>query len=182
MAKLYLVRHGKAKAGWDSGYDPGLDELGRQQARAAAEILAPLGPLPIVTSPMARTRETSLALGETWGRTPRIEERVSEIPSPTLDLAARTEWLIRVMGDRWLNLESELQRWRNGVIEALLEIDEDTVIFSHFIAINAAVGKAKGDDRVVVFLPDNGSITIIETGTAGLAVLRYGSEAATFIG
>jgi len=182
MAKLYLVRHGKAQTGWDNDYDSGLDELGRQQARAAAAILAPLGPLPIVTSPMARTRETSLPLAETWGLTPRIEERVSEIPSPTLDLTARTAWLIRVMGDRWSNLGAALQRWRKGVIEALLEIDGDTVIFSHFIAINVTAGEATGDDRVVVFLPDNGSITIIETGAAGLAVLRYGSEAATIIG
>lgn len=182
MAKLYLVRHGKAKAGWDSDHDPGLDDLGRRQARAAAEILAPLGPLPIVTSPMARARETAQALCEVWGRSPRLEKRVSEIHSPALDLAARTEWLIRVMGDRWSNLEPELQRWRDGVVEALREIEEDAVIFSHFIAINAAAGKAAGDDRVVVFLPDNGSITTIETGAAGLAVLRYGEEAATFIG
>ena len=182
MAKLYLVRHGKAKAGWDSDHDPGLDELGLRQARATAEILAPLGPLPIVTSPMARTRETSAALEDIWGRPPRIEQRVSEIPSPNLDLAARTEWLIRVMGDRWSNLGAELQRWRKGVIKALLEIDGDTVIFSHFIAINVTAGEATGDDRVVVFLPDNGSITIIETAAGGLAVVSYGSEAATFIG
>ena len=29
------------------------------------------------------------------------------------------------------------------------------VVFSHFIAINAAVGYATGDDRVVSFRPDN---------------------------
>jgi broad specificity phosphatase PhoE len=131
---------------------------------------------------MSRTRETSLALCEAWGSTPRIEERVSEIPSPDLDPTARTEWLMRVMGDRWSNLEPELQRWRDGVIEALREFEEDTVIFSHFIAINVAAGNAIGDDRVVVFLPDNGSITIVETGAAGLTVLRYGSEASTLIG
>jgi len=33
---LYLVRHGRAAAGWDTAIDPPLDELGREQAAATA--------------------------------------------------------------------------------------------------------------------------------------------------
>jgi broad specificity phosphatase PhoE len=42
MATLFLVRHGRAAAGFDGHHDPGLDELGRIQAHSAATILAPL--------------------------------------------------------------------------------------------------------------------------------------------
>jgi broad specificity phosphatase PhoE len=55
----------------------------------------------------------------------------------------------------------------------------DCVVFSHFIAINAAVGHATGDDRVVSFRPDNCSITIMETGINTLTLLERGVEAIT---
>jgi broad specificity phosphatase PhoE len=55
----------------------------------------------------------------------------------------------------------------------------DCVVFSHFIAINAAVGHATGDDRVVSFRPANCSITIMETGINTLTLLERGVEAIT---
>ncbi len=58
MATLYLVRHGKASSGWGLEKDPGLDDLGRIQAKAAARTLASLGPLAIITSPQKRAWET----------------------------------------------------------------------------------------------------------------------------
>ena len=59
MSRLVLVRHGRAAAGWDADADPGLDATGREQADAVAAALAPEGPLPVVVSPMRRTRETA---------------------------------------------------------------------------------------------------------------------------
>jgi broad specificity phosphatase PhoE len=43
MPTLYLVRHGRAAARYDEDHDPGLDDIGRRQAQAAADRLAPLG-------------------------------------------------------------------------------------------------------------------------------------------
>ena len=88
MATLFLVRHGRAAAGFDGHLDPGLDDLGRMQAHSAAAILAPLGPLAIYSSPLARARETAIPLSQRWGIEPVIEHRVAEIPSPTDDLRA----------------------------------------------------------------------------------------------
>ncbi|HBM88422.1 MAG TPA: histidine phosphatase family protein, partial [Rhodobiaceae bacterium] len=55
----------------------------------------------------------------------------------------------------------------------------DTVIFSHFIAINAAVGHALDDPRVICFRPDNCSVTVFETQGDKLSVLEQGNEAET---
>ena len=74
MAKLYLIRHGKVTAGWGMEKDPGLDDLGHAQAKAAALTLAPLGPLPIITSPLTRTRESALPLAEIWDIEPQVEK------------------------------------------------------------------------------------------------------------
>jgi len=59
MAKLYLVRHGQAAASWGEDPDPGLNALGHGQAARMAAALAALGPMPIMISPLRRTRETA---------------------------------------------------------------------------------------------------------------------------
>ena len=112
MAKIYMVRHGKAAAGFDGHADPGLDDLGRAQAEATAAMLADLGPLPIYSSPLARARETAVPLAERWSSEVIIEPRVAEIPSPTEDLAERAAWLRQAMAGSWSALDESLQAWR----------------------------------------------------------------------
>ena len=181
MAKLYLVRHGKATAGWGMEKDPGLDDLGHAQAKTAALALAPLGPLPIITSPLNRTRETSYPLCEIWQVEARVEPRVGEIRFPSETPADRVQRLKEVMVDRWPNLDRRLRQWRQEVIEALTSVDTDTVVFTHYIAINTAVGYATEDNRVVCFSPDNASITVMETNGNTLMLLERGLEADTSI-
>lgn len=178
MARIYLVRHGKAAAGFDGHLDPGLDETGAREAREAAQVLAPLGPLALLSSPLARAMETAAPLAALWERDPQIEDRVAEIPSPAEDLAARSQWLRKVMAGRWADVP-ELADWRRRLVDCLHELREDTVIFSHFIAINVAVGEATADDRVVCFRPNNGSITLIETDGHALSVVELGGQADT---
>jgi broad specificity phosphatase PhoE len=182
MARLYLVRHGKAATGWDGDLDPGLDAVGRTQAAAMCEALAPLGPLPILVSPMRRTRETAAALEACWNAKALLEPTVSEIPSPTADLKERRVWLTRAMAGRWRDLGAGLTRWRQGVVDRLLAIPEDSVVVSHFIAINVAVGHALGDDRVTCFRPDNGSRTVLEVANGTLRLVSLGEEAVTEAG
>ena len=179
MVRIYLVRHGKAAASWAEDFDPGLDSLGKAQAKATAKALAHLGPLHVMASPLLRAKETAKPLAEIWDCTPRIEERVGEIPSPTTDLTGRAQWLQRVMGESWSNLGEDLHAWRQDVIDVLLGLDGDSVVFTHFIAINVVVGAATGDDRVVSFWPDNGSITIVESDGSSLRLIERGDEPVT---
>jgi broad specificity phosphatase PhoE len=78
---------------WGMEKDPGLDDRGRAQARATALTLAPLGPLPIITSPLARTREISKPLIEIWQIEARVEPRAGEIRFPSETPADRVHWL-----------------------------------------------------------------------------------------
>jgi broad specificity phosphatase PhoE len=181
MATLFLVRHGRAAASFDSHADPGLDELGRTQAIHTASILAPLGPLAIYSSPLARARETALPLSQRWGVDAVIEHRVAEIPSPMTDLAQRGEWLRGVMQGRWRTLPGDLQQWRQALIDRLVDIKEDSVVFCHYVAINVAVGAATSDDRLVCFRPDNGSITRIASGDGRLRLIELGRESETLV-
>jgi broad specificity phosphatase PhoE len=177
--RLILVRHGKAAAGWDTDMDPGLDDLGHAQAAAVARDLVGKGPLDLVVSPLRRTRETVAPLEAAWGREARVEPRVAEIPSDEPDLAARGLWLRSIMIKEWSDLSPDLQRWRQGVIDALVSLPRDTVVVSHFIAINVAVGAAIGDPRVVHFQPDNCSATFLDVVDGRLVLVERGQEAQT---
>ncbi|MEQ8745220.1 histidine phosphatase family protein [Pyruvatibacter sp.] len=193
MARIYMIRHGKAAAGWAADPDPGLDAEGQAQAEAVAEHLGPAlsekaGPLPVLTSPLKRCRETSIPLARMWSLVPVVEPLVSEIPSPTDDLEARGAWLRRIMPGTWADIAKDqtsgtvdFTGWRDALVQRLQRIEQDTVIFSHFIAINAAVGAAKGNDSVVVFRPDNCSVTQLETSSDGLHVVSLGREADTVV-
>jgi broad specificity phosphatase PhoE len=181
MATIFLVRHGRAAAGFDSHTDPGLDALGLTQANAVAALLAPAGPLPIYSSPLARAWQTALPLSERWAVEPVVEHRVSEIPTPVDDLARRAVWLRDAMAGRWRQLPGELQRWRSELIDCLLQIREDSVVFCHFIAINVAVGAALADDRLVCFRPDNASVTRLANNDRQLRVIELGREGETRI-
>ncbi|MGX1196585.1 histidine phosphatase family protein [Parvibaculum sp. MBR-TMA-1.3b-4.2] len=193
MPTIYMIRHGEAAAGWNADADPGLSELGRSQAEAVADEIEARagGRLPILTSPLKRCRETSMPLAARWNHDPAVEPRVAEIPSPIDDLESRGEWLRKIMAGTWaeavageghgghLSKNVDLLAWRQGVANALLELPGDTVIFSHFIAINVAAGIAMEDDRLVTFKPDNCSVTVFETGGGTLRLIEKGREAVT---
>ena len=176
---LLLVRHGKAAAGWGDDPDPGLDDEGRAQAEAVAERLANVGPLPIVVSPLRRTLETAAPLAARWGVEPRVDPAVGEIRSPTDDVAERSAWLRQAMAGTWADLGEEQAAWRRSVVDALLALEGDAVVVTHFVAINAAVGHALGDDRVVCFTPGNGSVTMLRVSKGALHVLSFGDQAVT---
>jgi len=157
--------------------DPGLDALGKSQAHEVAARLQPLGPLAILSSPLSRARETAAPLAQNWSRQPLIEPAVAEIPSPTDNLEDRIAWLRQFMAGSWRSATPSLAAWRENAIGVLASRAEDTVVFSHYVAINVAVGAAAGDDRVVVFSPDNCSVTVFDVKGGRLSLVEKGHEA-----
>ncbi|MCC6921134.1 MAG: histidine phosphatase family protein [Alphaproteobacteria bacterium] len=181
MARLYLVRHGQAASTWAEAHDPGLSPLGREEAEAAARALAPKGPLAILSSPLARARETAAPLERLWETHARIEPGVAEVPSPDIPLDQRGDWLRAIMAGAWSAADAPRRAWKDSVVACLVAQRADCAIFSHFVAINVAVGAALDDDTVVHFSPGNGSITVLETDGRRLTLIEKGREAATVV-
>lgn len=181
MPMIYLVRHGEAVASFAGHADPGLSERGEREAALAAEQLAHLSSAQLLSSPLRRAQETARVLSKRLGKAPQIEPRVAEIPSPTADLEERARWLGGIMAGAWTDLPADLQAFRQGIIDCLCEQPTDTIIFSHFVAINLAVGAATDDPQMVVFRPANASITQIEVKSGRLSLVELGNEGQTTI-
>jgi broad specificity phosphatase PhoE len=176
MARLYLVRHGEAAAGFGEHDDPGLSEKGKAQAEASAQTLHRLGLRDSISSPLLRCQETAAPFIKLSGRPFRIEETVAEIPTPAAHAANRQVWLRGVMAGNWAD-QPDFDPWRERMLRTLAAQKSDLVVFSHFVAINVAVGHATGNDKVVNFSPANGSITVLETDGANLKFVSFGTEA-----
>ena len=181
MATVYFVRHGEAAAGFGAHHNPGLSQFGNEQALATAKHLAPLGPLPIYSSPLRRTTETATHLATIWEVPIAIEARIAEIPSPIEDLTDRSKWLAKVMAGSWHDLTPNLKTWRIDLLECVLTAANDCVMFSHFIAINLLVGAANDDAAIICFRPANASITRFANDDGVLRVLGLGEQAQTHI-
>jgi broad specificity phosphatase PhoE len=182
VTRVYLVRHGRAAAGWDLDSDPDLDEFGWRQAYAAAEVLAPFGPCEILSSPLLRCRSTAIPTAASWGVEPVIEPAVTEIPSPDgVAMSDRASWLRVVTKGTWTALGPRYTTYRDQVVARVAACTNDTVIFSHFVAINAVIGACLEDDRVVIRSLDNCSVTVVEISAEGIVLVETGHEADTLI-
>ncbi|MGA0863255.1 MAG: histidine phosphatase family protein [Ilumatobacteraceae bacterium] len=187
MTRLHLVRHGRAAAGWNVDPDPPLDDQGRAQALSVAQSLSGLTTRTVLSSPLLRCQQTAFPLAASWGVEVRIEPGVAEIPSPEgFTVESRGEWLREVMAGTWTQAAEksgvQYSRYCESVAETLRAVGGDAVVFSHYIAINAAIGHALGDDRVVVAQLDNCSVTVIDVRPDGtLELVEIGGQADTVV-
>jgi broad specificity phosphatase PhoE len=189
MPRLYLIRHARPVAAWGEEVDPGLDATGQQQAEAAARTLAQtLDCMPIYTSPLRRCRETARPLERLWQRSAEAFEPVAELPSPPLHLRARQQWLRQAMRGTWRELNDlapagspDYLAWRQTLLDSLDRLPQNSVVFSHFIAINVLVAAALSREDVVCFWPDHASITCVEAGNGSLRLVELGRQADTTV-
>ncbi len=185
MTPVRLVRHGQASAGWGIDPDPDLDDLGRSQAEAVAARLDDLvgeATPEVWTSPLLRCRNTAEPFRQRRGANALVEEAVREIPSPLgMATSERADWLRSAMDGTWSDLGGEFVAFRDRLVERIAAIEHDTVVFSHFIAINAIIGACNGDDRLVIRTLDNTSITTVDITDGILTLVEGGAEADTII-
>jgi broad specificity phosphatase PhoE len=187
MTRTFMIRHGKPRSTWgeDADPDPGLDEAGRVQAEAAADRLmalpAALRPSRVFASPLRRCRETAEPFARRIGAELEIDPRFGEIPTPAaLSEAERGPWLRDAFTRTWREIQGDLDydAWRRSVGAALVE-RSGAAVFSHFVAINAAVSLTMGSDAVMSFRPDHVSMTVFGVENGRLTLIERGPEAAT---
>jgi broad specificity phosphatase PhoE len=125
---------------------------------------------------MRRCAETATPLAERWGVVPAIDDRIGEIKGPD-QVATRAAWLNEVMGKRWAELPADQRAWREEVLGFLLSLDQDCVVFTHLVAINAAIGAATADGRVLCRRVGNCATAVFDNDGESLMLLDLSVEA-----
>jgi len=150
---LILLRHGRTKANagglLQGRIDPELDELGVQQAAAAAAHIGPVDR--VIASPLVRAQQTAAALGQPIETDDRFIELdygeweakpVKDVPPETWQ-QWRADLDFRPPGGETLN---ELgTRVRSGLADLAVDaVHQDIVVVSHVSPIKASVAWALG--------------------------------------
>ena len=190
MIKIYLVRHGEASEGWTS-QDPPLSELGKLQAKSLMTFVNSIfdenstNNTNAISSPLNRCKETaSLALENKYLEI-AINDNFRELPSPTIDLEKRVDWLRRILPLTWPELLKDKEtmesgvnftQWRENIMSNIYSLKKDTIIFTHFVVINAVIGEILKSDKIVNFQPSNCSITEISKKNDKLKIVKLGKS------
>ena len=179
---IFLVRHGEAAASWGQSSDPGLSELGAQQAQRAAQILLENipGDIQLLSSPLARATETAAPLAAALDQPVQLMDVFREIPAP-VPMAQRQAWLREFMQQHWQEQPEELCSWRDEALQQLLALRRSAVVFTHFLVINAIVGQVLGRAETLCFRPDNASITHLRRTGGQLQLVALGEEMKTVV-
>jgi broad specificity phosphatase PhoE len=181
---LILVRHGRTEAN-ASGLllgraDPGLDEVGRRQARALREAVGPVGR--VLCSPLRRCIETA----EEIAGTAEVDDRWIELDYGSLDQVATRD----VAPDVWRRWRSDpdfvpaggeslgtLHRRVEEACEALADEARhgDVAVVSHVSPIKAAVAWALDVGVGIAWRMhlDVASISRIVVGERGPVLLSF---------
>ena len=114
-----------------------------------------------------------------------INDNFRELPSPTIDLEKRVDWLRRILPLTWSELlkdretiESEVNftQWKENIMSNIYSLKKDTIIFTHFVVINSVVGEILKSDKIINFQPSNCSITEISKINHKLKIVKLGKS------
>lgn len=174
MARLFLVRHGESEwnaAGRLQGQaDPALSTAGREQARALRTALEGVPAAAVVTSDLARARDTAALAGHEEAPTDlRWRERSlgdwetfleREVASPEQMAAFRAGELVPPGGESWPEFQARVA----DAAEELEAAGGDRLVFTHGGCVRAAVSHFTGADWRAVAGPANASLTVLRIG------------------
>ena len=183
--RLILVRHGEstwnAEERLQGQLDPPLSERGREQSRALAEAVDGVPDERVISSDLARARETAELLGV---RPARVDPRWREIDVGSW--GGRTAAEIDAQG-------GELTNWRGGprrapdgesleafsarvggAVDELVAAGGPWLVVCHGGCIRVAVAHVTGADPLRLGSPANASATVFELGERP-RLLVYGS-------
>lgn len=181
--ELVLVRHAlpvRIDATHDGGpADPGLAELGHQQARRVLEALAGDEITHLYSSPALRARETAAPLVDKLDLALEIEEGLAEfdvahssyVPVEELRAAGDPRWELLVKGDLY-HADVDPVAFRDRVVAAVEAIATRhpggrAVLFTHSGSINAYTGFVTRQAKPLWFAPDYASLSRIGAARDG---------------
>ncbi|CDQ46778.1 MAG: histidine phosphatase family protein [Mycolicibacterium neoaurum] len=172
VRRLVLLRHGQTE--WNAGsrmqgqIDTDLTELGRNQAAAAAEVLAKRQPLAIVSSDLRRALDTATALGDRAGVPVRVDQRLRETHLGDWQGLTHIEVDERAPGARLAWRDDA--RWAPHGGESRVDVAARSVPLVDELLVAESGWGADGSDRPVVLVAHGGLIAALTGALLDLPV------------
>lgn len=172
VRRLVLLRHGQteynAGSRMQGQLDTDLSDLGREQAVAAAEVLAKRQPLTIVTSDLRRALDTAAALGERSGVQVTVDKRLRE--THLGDWQGLTHLEVDAVAPGARLAWREDARWAPHGGESRVDVAERSVpLVTELIGAHSDWGVDE-PDRPVVLVAHGGLIAALTAALLGLPV------------
>ena len=180
---LLFVRHGEAAESWGNHPDPYLSELGIKQSASLINnaMLKSLDTYNFVSSPKSRAKMTAEPLIKKFNKELIINNAFSEIPSDDINNSQKRAWLTEVMNIEIRDLPDSVLNWRDSIIENSLNVSYNTIVFTHFMVINALVGSLLKKNALMFFYPNYVSITKITFENKEVKSISLGDVKKTII-
>jgi broad specificity phosphatase PhoE len=170
--RLVLLRHGQTSSNADSRMqgqlDTQLNDVGRAQAVAAAEVLSKREPLLIVSSDLSRAWDTAIELGKRCGLQPLTDERLRETHLGDWQGKTHTEVDVMAPGQR-LAWRDDARLAPHGGESRIDVADRSVPVVARVYADEPEWG-ADDCDRPVVLVAHNGIITALAAALLDLPV------------
>ncbi len=172
VRRLVLLRHGQTE--WNAGsrmqgqLDTDLTDLGREQAKAAAEVLAKRQPLAIVSSDLRRALDTATALGERSGVPVSIDRRLRETHLGDWQGLTHTDVDDIAPGARLAWRDDA--RWAPHGGESRVDVAERSVPLVAELLVSQVSWGVDAPDRPVVLVAHGGLIAALTAALLGLPV------------
>ncbi|MGB0436274.1 MAG: glucosyl-3-phosphoglycerate phosphatase, partial [Mycobacterium sp.] len=172
IRRLVMLRHGQtnynASSRMQGQLDTDLTDLGREQAIAAAEVLAKRQPLLIVSSDLGRALDTAVALGDRSGQSVSIDTRLRETHLGDWQGMTHLEVDAAAPGARLAWRDDA--RWAPHGGESRVDVaDRSIPLVTELIAQQPEWG-ADEPDRPVVLVAHGGLIAALTGALLGLPV------------
>ena len=191
--ELVIVRHGRPEHIEEAvgAADPDLATIGHRQAERVGEYLASMGIDGVVTSPLARARQTAAPLARMLGLEPVVVDGVAEYDrhDSTYVPAEVTRQLIREGGtdEAWSDplsvlAEDEKHEWMRGVHSAFRQIIADNsgrrvAVFCHGMVTSVWFAQMLGIDDTLRFVPDYAGVSrVLASGSSDAVTVRSFNE------
>lgn len=85
------------------------------------------------------------------------------------------------MTQQWSAQPQTIRTWRDQILAALESLTAPTVVFTHFVVINAVVSAIEQTDAVMVFQPDYASVTRLRLEHGKLHIVHRGDANASIV-
>jgi probable phosphoglycerate mutase len=182
QSHIILIRHGEASAGWSVHPDPGLSESGREQAAETGKsLIEEISSYQLVSSPKKRAIETMEVMIEKKECSFQLDSRFIEIPSNNIHADKKRDWLINIFTTPIKELPEAVKEWRNNLISWLEDIEDNFIVTTHFMVINALISYLTSNNKISYFHPDYASRTEIFIKNGEMTKLVLGDDKKTEI-